>query len=379
MNEYEIDDDLSTSSEVNRESINGHLSGKSERIYKDNTELMSSTKIFKPILGEWKIEVNGENHIIGTIVIKTYPIMGLTFFNMLRRVGLGLSSSYGVSGFKFNIKNHGKEIEPLHEYDSVSGVVEDVPYFSYNIKGLIIRVTSLVEGDLTPVQYFILKFKSDKAGPVYGHHIDTESFNKNNTHIKVEVVNKNHILCHLDLNTVIEGEIFIRLGFGYASEEDQERFLHKICGTNKGKFFFVNQQFSKGVLSINGNVTEVTGGSVPYDALELKIVTDGRMEPEDVMREAFFILHSQIPYSFENKNAMANTSHNANSNDQILEVSLDGIFGSSIVQLLSKHGILSLGDLTSKTEKDLQAIKGCGHVKVEHIKYVLLQLGLALK
>lgn len=347
----------------------------------DEKELMSTTHLFKPILGQWTIEEDENNHLIGKISIKTFPVIGWTFLHVIRRLSLGLSSSYAVSGFKFRVNAHGKEIEPAHEYEAITGVLEDVPYVHHNIKGVIVNVEYLTE-DRTPLDYFILKIRANNAGPVYAADaIDVDSYNNSQDRVKVEIVNKDHLICHLDVNTSLDGEVLVRYGFGYASEEDNEKYFNKfLSSSTREGWFFLSSQFSNGVLMVNGNVTEVTSGSVPYDLLELTIITDGRISPEDVVKQSFKMLHEQIPYVEEETSpsiqATGNVMYNNGYNSTTPLSKLD--FPSNVINILAREGVITLGDLLNRSESSLKVLKGIGATKLSSLKAILHNLGFSL-
>ena len=96
----------------------------------DETFLSSYPEIFKPIVGEWVIEKDNENNIIGNVEIKLTPLMGLTLLHPLRRIILGFASCYGIAAVKITNNNE----SPLHIFASITGILEDVPYIHANIK-----------------------------------------------------------------------------------------------------------------------------------------------------------------------------------------------------------------------------------------------------
>ena len=350
----------------------------------DDKDLMSSTHIFKPILGQWQVETNEHNHLIGKINIKAFPVMGWTLLHVVRRLSLGLSSSYSVSGFKFRVNSHGKEIEPNHEYEAITGIVEDVPYIHYNVKGIIFNVEYLTEEKL-PIDYIMLNVKGNQPGPLYASYVDLDEYNASQENVKLTVVNPDHLICNLDVNTVIEGKILLRYGFGYASEEDNEKYFNRFLSSSAREgWFFLSTQFSNGVLMVHGNVTEVTSGITPYDLLELKVVTDGRIAPEQVIQKSFEILREQIPYegkevldTTQNLTKNSNITYNNGYNSATPLSQLN--FPSNVINILIREDVLTLGDLLNRSENSLKVLKGIGTTKLSSLKIILQGLGLSLK
>lgn len=355
------------------------------KISNEKTEL-SSKKIFRPVLGQWDVKKDENNHLVGSIAIKTFPTIGHTFLNLIRRFGLGLSSAYSVAGFKFKILTQGREIEPTHEYECIMGLKEDVPSLHYNIKGIIIKCDFINEDEKNnkPIEYFSLKFKSSgKNNVVYGDSIDLEDFKKNNSNIKLEIINKNHVICNLDMDSAIEGEILFRYGFGYASEEENNSFFQKyLSNSSREGWFFLSSRFSNGVVNIKGDVTEVTSGSVPYDLLDLKIITNGSIEPSEVLTGVFKLVKEQIPYDFNDSedegSIIKNSTDMYNGYEGSISLSEIGM-PSTLVKALNSINVNNLESLLKTNENILSKTKGIGKAKIQAIKVILAGLGLSLE
>lgn len=332
----------------------------------DSSILMSNSELFQPIMGEWNTVLNEENNLVGEVEIKCFILMGLTLGHCMRRISLGLSSSFSVVAIK--VSNN--DIPPSHAFDSIIGIVEDLHYLHYNIKGIKVKVKSKEK----EVDYFFLSLHTSKPGPVYARDIKIE-----NEHVEVEIVNPDHLVCNLDVGSNLKIDMLFRKGFGYASEEENQRHLNKSLMTSLGEgWFYVGTQFSSGVLSFIANVTEMTGGSVAYDSLKIKIVTDGRITPEEVLEESFKILHDQIPAfccEFSKSKEIEPSKEDEKNKIPLTEIGLK----TSTINQLKRQGIHHVGELLKYTPQSLSLFRGFGNTRLADVVERLAAIGASLQ
>ena len=120
---------------------------------------------------------------------------GLTLGNALRRVLL--SSLQGAAVKTVQIDG------VLHEFSSIPGVREDVTDVVLNIKEVALRLHS--EG----VKRMVLT--KEGPGPARAKDIETSS--------EVEILNPEHIICHLDQDASVRMEFTADVGKGYVAAE----------------------------------------------------------------------------------------------------------------------------------------------------------------
>ena len=120
---------------------------------------------------------------------------GMTLGNALRRVLL--SSLQGAAIKTVQIDG------VLHEFSSIPGVREDVTNIILNIKEIALRIHS--DG----VKRMVLK--KEGAGPVTAGDIEASS--------DVEILNPDHVICHLDQGASIRMEFTADMGKGYVPAE----------------------------------------------------------------------------------------------------------------------------------------------------------------
>jgi len=120
---------------------------------------------------------------------------GLTLGNALRRVLM--SSLQGAAITSVQIDN------VLHEFSSVAGVREDVTDIVLNLKGVALKME--VDG---PKRLTI-----SARGPAVVKAGDIAVTNG------IEVLNRDHVVCHLDDGAELYMELTVNIGKGYVSAE----------------------------------------------------------------------------------------------------------------------------------------------------------------
>ena len=188
---------------------------------------------------------------------------GLTLGNALRRILM--SSLQGAAITSVQIDN------VLHEFSSVAGVREDVTDIILNLKGVSIRME--VEGTKR------LTVQAKGPGIVTAGNI-VESAD-------IEVLNKEHVLCHLDEGADLFMELTVSTGKGYVAAE-KNRPEDAPIG-----LIPIDAIFSP-VKKVSYDVQPTREGQVlDYDKLTLKIETDGSLTPDDALAYAARILQDQ--------------------------------------------------------------------------------------
>ena len=120
---------------------------------------------------------------------------GLTMGNALRRVLM--SSLQGAAITSVQIDN------VLHEFSSVSGVREDVTDIVLNLKGVSLRME--VEGPKR------LSISAKGPGVVTAGDISESA--------GIEILNRDHVICHLDDNADVYMELTVNTGKGYVAAD----------------------------------------------------------------------------------------------------------------------------------------------------------------
>ena len=155
-------------------------------------------KNWQDLIKPTKLDVASGRDRTRSATIMAEPLergFGMTLGNALRRV---LLSSLQGSAIR-TVQIDGV----LHEFSSIPSVREDVTNIILNIKEIALRIHS--EG----VKRMVLK--KEGAGPVRAGDIEAGS--------DVEILNPDHIICHLDQGASVRMEFTADMGKGYVASE----------------------------------------------------------------------------------------------------------------------------------------------------------------
>lgn len=281
---------------------------------------------------------------------------GLTIGNVLRRVMLSSLPGSAISSVKIE--------GVLHEFQTIPGVVEDVTTIILNLKSIVIKNHSKELKTIT--------LKSNKKGPVKASDIVTDS--------DIEIINKDLIICNLEEGGKIDMKMTISNGRGYLRNEENKQLL---------------DIKEVGVIATDSNFTPIervsyevektrVGRDESYDKLILNVWTNGSMKPEEAVA-----LASQIV--IEHFKILTNLSNISNVTGMMKEKEVDpkkNTLATAIEDLdlsvrsyncLKKEGILSVEELTDKTELEIQRIKNLGKKSYKEIIQKVKDLGLEFK
>ena len=277
---------------------------------------------------------------------------GLTLGNALRRVLL--SSLQGAAVTAVQIEG------VLHEYSSLSGVREDVIDIVLNLKGLAVRMD--VEGPKR------LTLNATGPGVVTAGDI-TEVMG-------VEIINKDHVICHLDNGASVNMELTVGTGKGYVAA-DKNRPEDAPIG-----FIPVDALYSP-VKRVSYKVSPTREGQVlDYDKLSISVETDGTLTPDDALAYAARILQDQLQtfINFEEpREAGAGAEEEALEFNPLLLKKVDELeLSVRSANCLKNDNIVYIGDLIQKTEAEMLRTPNFGRKSLNEIKEVLTTMGLHL-
>ena len=277
---------------------------------------------------------------------------GLTLGNALRRVLLSSLQGAAVNAVQID--------GVLHEFSSVRGVREDVTDIVLNLKGLAVRMD--VEGDKR------LQLNATGPGVVTAANI-TEIMG-------VEIINKDHVICHLDEGASVHMELTVGTGKGYVAA-DKNRPEDAPIG-----FVPVDALYSP-VKRVSYKVSPTREGQVlDYDKLSMTVETDGTLSPEDALAFAARILQDQLQtfINFEEPKdaAGADEDEGLEFNPLLLKKVDELELSVRSANCLKNDNIVYIGDLIQKTEAEMLRTPNFGRKSLNEIKEVLTTMGLHL-
>ncbi|HFN9551133.1 TPA: DNA-directed RNA polymerase subunit alpha [Streptococcus pneumoniae] len=296
-----------------------------------------------------------ENKDYGKFVIEPLERgYGTTLGNSLRRVLL--ASLPGAAVTSINIDG------VLHEFDTVSGVREDVMQIILNIKG--IAVKSYVEDEK------IIELDVEGPAEVTAGDILTDS--------DIEIVNPDHYLFTIGEGSSLKATMTVNSGRGYVPADENKKDNAPV-GT-----LAVDSIYTP-VTKVNYQVEPARVGSNDgFDKLTLEILTNGTIIPEDALGLSARILTEHLDL-FTNLTEIAKSTEvmkeaDTESDDRILDRTIEELdLSVRSYNCLKRAGINTVHDLTEKSEAEMMKVRNLGRKSLEEVKLKLIDLGLGLK
>ena len=290
---------------------------------------------------------------------------GYTLGNSLRR--LLLSSLRGAAVWAFRIDG------VVHEHQTITGVVEDVHQIIQRLKQLTLVL-------VPEVDEAVLRFKVEKAGPVYARDLEQ--------HGSVSIVNPDQLLFTVQDDRDIAGELYVNKGRGYVEAEQ-----HPVDRTLAVDVVRVDSIYNP-VRRANFTVAETrVGQRTDYDRLTLNVETNGTISPEDAVAYAaalaqehfrFFVDFGKVPIVTGEPSSPGNGGSEGGRLRDVLNRAIDDA-GLSVrsVNSLKNSNIRTLGDLVRYKEDDLLKVKNVGEKALGEIAELLrrenLNFGMQLE
>ena len=197
---------------------------------------------------------------------------GTTLGNSLRRT---LLSSLPGSAIE-SVRLQGVQ----HEFSAVPGMVEDVPEFVLNIKEV-----RLVYYPGEDQESKVISVQKEGPGELTAADLDVDS--------SIEIIDKDHVIAHLDEGAKIEFEFTVGRGRGFVLAEDV-RTDDTPVGTIP-----VDAIYSP-IRKVNFEVSNArVGQRTDYDRVDIEIWTDGSTEPRQAIAQAARLLRSHFSFFLE--------------------------------------------------------------------------------
>ena len=285
---------------------------------------------------------------------------GLTLGNSLRRVLL--SSLPGASVYSVEVEG------ARHEFSALSGILEDVTAIILNLKGLVLRIDT--DSDETVV------LEIDAVGPkvVTAADIELPAF--------VSVINPDLEIAHVAEGGHLQMTLYARNGRGYVTSEGNK-------ANRKNK----KDPSSIGVIATDSNYSPVVrasyaveptrvGHDSKFDKLTLEVQTNGSITPQRAVALAAEMLITNLKPFVE----LENTVEELNMIKEEVPVEENKLENMPIEEpdlsvrsynCLKRAAILTVSELTQKTEEDMMKVKNLGKKSLKEIKEKLAENGLS--
>jgi DNA-directed RNA polymerase subunit alpha len=273
---------------------------------------------------------------------------GITLGNALRRVLLSSIPGAAVTYVKID--------GVLHEFSTISGVVEDTVDLLLNLKGLPIKLNS---EDPKVLSLSVSGSKEVTAGDIAP---DAD----------VEILQPNyHIATLSKKDAKLSMEIGIEKSRGYVTSDKQRNIEHMIGLIPMDSIF-------SPIRKVNFSVDDTrVGQSVDFDRLTLEIETNGSITPDDALSEAAQILTEElrlfIGFSTEEKPVATAPASEWDVPVETLNLSVRSF------NCLKRAGISKVSELLDMTEDEIIKMRNFGKKSLDEIKQVLEERGLSLR
>ena len=265
---------------------------------------------------------------------------GHTVGNSLRRILLSSIEGAAISAVT---------IEGVqHEFQPIEGVVEDVTEIVLNLKKVRIRT------------------EANKREAFKG--------------ATVTLVNPDQVICTLDRKRRFYADLEVTVGRSWASAEENKKAEQAIGSIP------VDSLFSPVTLVKYSVESTRSGDKTDYDKLVLEVSTDGRITPDEALKEASAILRHHLEVfdtvsadSVEFETGHKEISEETNRLRKLLNMSVNEIeLSVRAANCLNNANINTVGELAMKTEQEMLKYRNFGKKSLNEIKAKLEQLGLSL-
>ena len=273
----------------------------------------------------------------------------MTLGNALRRILISSLQGSAITAIKIN--------GVLHEFSSFPGLREDVTDLILNLKNVIIKMNA---SDKKTICLNVVGPCKVTAGMIEGGH-------------DVEIVNPNHVLCHLDDGAKLNMQLICKTGKGYvtATQNSEEEAP---VGT-----IYIDSIFSP-VKKVTYRVENSRIGQVTdYGKLVMNIKTNGAITPDMALGLSAKILQDQLQIfvNFEEQQIAEEEKKEELPFDKNLLKKVDELELSVRSQnCLRNDNIVYIGDLVIKSESEMLKTPNFGRKSLNEIKEVLASLGL---
>ena len=277
---------------------------------------------------------------------------GITLGNSLRRVLLSSLQGAAITAVKID--------GALHEFTSVSDVVEDVTDIVLNLKEVVVKShtarTQLV--------------RLEKSGPAEVRAGDIAASDQ------IEILNPDHVICTVAKGGKFSAELTVNVGRGYVAA-DRNKTPTMNIGTTP-----IDALYSP-IRKVNYTVTNARVGQITdYDKLTLEVWTNGAIRPQDAVAFAAKILKDQlsifINFEEEEEAVLSSTSDDEPLNENLFRSVEELELSVRSANCLQNANIHLIGELVQKTEGEMLKTKNFGRKSLKEIKEILVDMGLQL-
>ncbi len=298
------------------------------------------------------LEVDNTNNYAKFVCEPLERGYGVTIGNSLRRILLSSLTGCAITSVKIE--------GVLHEFSSITNVVEDVPEIIVNLKNVRLKFSENEE------KVMRINFKGE--GEVTAADIITDG--------TVEILNPD-----LHIATVSEGgqlimEMTADMGRGYSPSEKNKK-------PNQDISVLPIDSIYTPVKKVNYQVKNTrVGQMVDYDKLIIEVWTDGSLKAHEALSLAAKVMTGHLELFIDLSEATKNTQvmieKEESKKEKVLETSIEELeLSVRSFNCLKRAGIATVEDLTNRSESDMMKVRNLGKKSLDEVIGKLHSLGLS--
>ncbi len=278
---------------------------------------------------------------------------GITIGNSLRRILLSSLQGAAITAVRID--------GALHEFTSVTDVVEDVTDIVLNLKEVVLKAAQ--------AKTYTVRIEKEGPGTVHARDIQLVD--------GLQVLNPEHVIATLDKKGPLVVELTVSVGRGYVPAE-----RNKTPAMPIGTIPIYSLLYK--IRKVNYKVTNArVGQQTDYDKLTLEVWTNGSLKPQDAVAYAAKILKEQVSIfiNFEETEETQYAPSGAEEEplNENLFRSVDELeLSVRSANCLQNANIQLIGELVQRTEQDMLKTKNFGRKSLKEIKEILANMGLSL-
>lgn len=287
------------------------------------------------------------------------PGYGVTVGNALRRILLSGLEGYAICSIRID--------GVQHEFATIPGVKEDVTNVILNLKK--VRLKRIVEdADSEKATVKVSGQDVFKAGDI------------GNVLSGFEVLNPEHVICHVDPTTSFQIELSINKGRGYVPAEENH-------SPNDPIDVIAIDSIYTPILNVKYEVENYrVEQKTDYEKLLLEITTDGSIHPKEALKEAAKILIQHFMLFSDEKIALDTTETDVNEEfdeevlhmrQQLKQKLVDMDLSVRALNCLKSAEVETLGELVVYNKTDLLKFRNFGKKSLSELEELLSNLGLS--
>lgn len=322
-------------------------------------------KFEKPVYGLEKLE---ETSNFGQFSMAPLEKgFGTTIGNAMRRTLLSSLPGAAIIAVKID--------GVMHEYQTMDGVVEDVPTIILNLKNLVIEYTT-VPGEDSKVfeekEQKLIKLRVNKEGVVKASDIELDP--------ELQIINPDLEIATIAKGGKIDMEMLVMYNRGYVTSNDNKKYIEdlKIGYIPIDSSFSPIERFSYEVQPCR------KGQDATYEKLVMNIHTNGSIKPYVALAAGSKIFLEYLNI-FSDLDGMCDftgimSAKQEDSKLKKLETPIEELdFSVRAFNCLKRANVNNLGDLVEKSEYEMMKIRNLGKKSLKEVIDRVKDMGLKFR